>query len=74
MDAEDWNDRLIRLESAFMHLQHDHSQMNDAILGQQREIEALKQTVEQLRATIEGESPSDGLEVRDPLAEKPPHY
>jgi uncharacterized coiled-coil protein SlyX len=66
-------DRLVRIESALMHLSHDVEAMHEAIVGQQREIEGLRRTLERLQSMWEREV---GLtpEVRDPAAEKPPHY
>jgi len=67
------SDRLVRVESALMHLEHDVAQLNEAILMQQREIESLRRSIERFEAVLEREG---GLasEVRDPEAEKPPHY
>jgi uncharacterized coiled-coil protein SlyX len=66
-------DRLERIESALMHLSHDVEAMHQAMLGQQREIDGLRRTVERLQSLWERE---EGLtpEVRDAAAEKPPHY
>lgn len=67
------NDRLIRVESAMMHLEHDLGQMHQAILAQQREIDAIRRILERFEAVIEREGRLVS-EVRDPAAEKPPHY
>lgn len=66
-------DRLVRIESALMHLSHDVEAMHEAIIGQQREIDGLRRTLERVQSIWEREV---GLtpEVRDPAAEKPPHY
>lgn len=66
-------DRLVRIESALMHLSHDVEAMHQAIVGQQRELDGLRRTLERLQSIWEREM---GLtpEVRDPAAEKPPHY
>ena len=67
------NDRLIRIESALMQLDHDFQQVHQAMLAQQREIDAVRRGLERLEATLErGDRLSS--EVRDPEAEKPPHY
>jgi SlyX protein len=69
------NDRLIRLESALMHLGHDVEQMHQAILAQQRELEAFRRVIERLEAATEHEDRlAPESTVRDPAAEKPPHY
>lgn len=67
------NDRLIRLESALMHVEHDFGLMHQAILAQQREIDAIRRILERFEAVIEREGRL-ASEVRDPAAEKPPHY
>jgi|HubBroStandDraft_4_1064222.scaffolds.fasta_scaffold635188_2 uncharacterized coiled-coil protein SlyX len=66
-------DRLVRIESALMHLSHDVEAMHGAIVSQQREIDGLRRTLEKLQSMWEREV---GLtpEIRDPAAEKPPHY
>jgi uncharacterized coiled-coil protein SlyX len=66
-------DRLVRIESALMHLSHDVEAMHEAIISQQREIDGLRRTLERLQSILEREV---GLtpEVRDPAAERPPHY
>jgi uncharacterized coiled-coil protein SlyX len=66
-------DRLVRIESALMHLSHDVEAMHETIISQQREIDGLRRTLERLQSILEREV---GLtpEVRDPAAEKPPHY
>jgi uncharacterized coiled-coil protein SlyX len=66
-------DRLVRIESALMHLSRDVEAMHDAIVSQQREIDGLRRTLEKLQSMWEREV---GLtpEIRDPAAEKPPHY
>ena len=67
------NDRLIRVESALMHIEHDLGQMHQAILAQQREIDAIRRILERFETAIEREAQLSS-EVRDPASEKPPHY
>jgi len=66
-------DRLVRLESALMHLEHGVEQMHQALVLQQREIDALNRALERFEATWERQEPLSP-EIRDPAAEKPPHY
>jgi uncharacterized coiled-coil protein SlyX len=66
-------DRLVRLESALMQLEHDVEQMNESLVAQHRALEALRVTVERLEWRLDRES-SSSPETRDPEAEKPPHY
>jgi uncharacterized coiled-coil protein SlyX len=73
--ADAFSDRFVRLESALMHLTHDFEQMHQVLLAQQRDIQALQGTIEHLQSALDERiAPSSGSEVRDPLAEKPPHY
>jgi uncharacterized coiled-coil protein SlyX len=66
-------DRMIQIESALMHLAHDVEAMQQAIVGQQREVDAIRRVLERLQAAWDRE---EGLsqETSDPAAEKPPHY
>jgi uncharacterized coiled-coil protein SlyX len=66
-------DRLIQIESALMHLTHDVEAMHQAIVAQQREVDAMRRALEQLETAWERD---EGLasERRDSQAEKPPHY
>jgi uncharacterized coiled-coil protein SlyX len=66
-------DRLVRLESALMQLEHDVEQLNASLVAQHRALEALRVAVERLEWRLDRESPSPP-EIRDPEAEKPPHY
>lgn len=67
------NDRLVRIETALMHLTHDVETMQQAIIAQQREVDALRRTLDRVQAGRERE---EGLlpESRDPESERPPHY
>ncbi|MCA9041657.1 MAG: SlyX family protein [Planctomycetaceae bacterium] len=63
--------RIMELETLFTHLQHDVQQLNQVILEQQKQLDALHKKNEQLLQHIEElEKP----EERDPLQERPPHY
>jgi uncharacterized coiled-coil protein SlyX len=66
------NDRLVRIETALMHLAHDVEALNEAIVAQQREIDAVRRELERLKDDWEREQ--GPAETRDPAAEKPPHY
>jgi uncharacterized coiled-coil protein SlyX len=71
--TEPMADRLMRLESALMHVEHDVEQMHQAIVLQQREIDMLHRALERFEATFERQERLSP-EIRDPAAEKPPHY
>ncbi|MCA8986856.1 MAG: SlyX family protein [Planctomycetaceae bacterium] len=62
--------RLTNVESLLSHLQYDYDQLNQVVQKQQQQIEALQRQFQKLIDRIE---PS-GLELPDPLDEKPPHY
>jgi len=65
-------DRLTAIESALMHLQHDVEQMHEALVGYRGDLDALRNGIETVRGQVE--RLEAGPEVRDPKAEKPPHY
>lgn len=67
------NDRLTSVELLLTHLQHDFEQLSQVVFRQQAELDALRKELVLLDSrvvTLATEVP----EVRDPLAEKPPHY
>jgi SlyX protein len=65
------SDRLVRVETTLMHLEHDFEQLHEVVLSQNRQVEDLRRSLERLQSLLDQEGPS---EVRDPAAEKPPHY
>lgn len=65
-------ERLTAIETLLMHMQHELEQMNGALLGQQRDMDALRKELERLRGDVE--RLETGPESRDPKLEKPPHY
>ncbi len=67
------DERLIRLETALMQLEHDVEQLNQSLVAQHRALEALRVAVERLEWRLDRDSPASP-ETRDPEAEKPPHY
>jgi uncharacterized coiled-coil protein SlyX len=65
-------DRLVRLETAVAHLQHDFERLNQVTLDLQTELRQwtlrlsrLERQLEQLEAPPESHSPAD---------DRPPHY
>ena len=72
MTSTPTEDRLIRLETALAHTQHDLEQMHQALLSLHAELKSYRQEIARLerRVVSMGESP----EVRDPGEEQPPHY
>jgi SlyX protein len=66
------DDRIVELESAIAHLQHDFDQLNEMFLKQQAELNDLKRLLGRLEGEIS--QLAEVPEKRDPLAERPPHY
>lgn len=67
------DDRLTNVELLLTHLQHDFEQLSQVVFKQQAELDALRKELVLLDTrvvTLSTEVP----EVRDPQAEKPPHY
>jgi uncharacterized coiled-coil protein SlyX len=64
--------RLVAIETAVAHLQHDVEQFHRVLLDVQTELRTLQLAFNKLIARVNrlGEPP----EVRDPEAERPPHY
>lgn len=66
-------DRLTSVELLLTHLQHDFEQLSQVVFRQQAELAELRKELVLLDTrvvTLSTEVP----EVRDPQAEKPPHY
>ena len=72
MKPEPDESRLINLESAVSHLQHDLEQLNEAVLRQDQELTLLKQLAQRLESRL-GELADSEIE-HDPEADRPPHY
>ncbi len=73
MSASNTDDRITNVELLMTHLQHDFEQLSQVVFRQQAELNALRKELALLDTrvvTLSAESP----EVRDPQAEKPPHY
>ena len=65
-------DRLINLETAVAHLQHDLEQMHQALLSLHAELRGSRDQLAtfERRLLLLSESP----EIRSPQEERPPHY
>ena len=68
----DADNRLLDIETAVAHVQHDVEQFHRVLLDVQTELRTLQLAYNKLLARIDrlAEPP----EVRDPEAERPPHY
>lgn len=72
MTADSTEDRLIRLETALAHTQHDLEQMHEALLSLHAELRGNRQEIARLERRVV--SLGDTPEIRDPSEEQPPHY
>ena len=71
-DRDKVEQRLVRIESALAHLQHDLEELNTSLtrhFGRMQGFEARFTRIEH-----ELESMAEESDVRDPDNEKPPHY
>lgn len=66
------DDRLINLETAVAHLQHDLEQMHQVLLSLHAELRGSRDQLAtfERRLLLLSESP----EIRSPQEERPPHY
>ena len=64
-------DRLIAVESALAHLQHDFEQLHSVVLAQRAEIEKLRRELELLSGRVSRFEEDDLPDARE---ERPPHY
>jgi uncharacterized coiled-coil protein SlyX len=67
------DDRLVRLETSILQLEHDLEQLNESMVAQHRALETLRVAVERLEWRLDRDSAAPP-ETRDPEEEKPPHY
>jgi uncharacterized coiled-coil protein SlyX len=64
--------RVTELEIRCMQLQQDFDNLNQVVLGQQRELFAWRAAFARFETRLD--NLSDPEPPRDPLAERPPHY
>lgn len=65
-------ERLIRIESALAHLQHDIEQLNQSLTDHFQRLKGFEQRFTRVEHEIE--VLTEATEHQDPGAEKPPHY
>lgn len=72
MSEQNLPERMMNLEMAVSHLEHNIDQMHSVLLSVQEEIKAIRDQMAKMerRITSAAETP----EQRDPLEERPPHY
>ncbi len=63
--------RMIELETRFSHQEHLLAQLDDALVGQRREIDALTAEVRRLKTALEAARTRDESTF---VNERPPHY
>ncbi|MEO2019883.1 MAG: SlyX family protein [Fuerstiella sp.] len=71
-DPASVEERLVRIESALAHLQHDVEELNASLTAHFRRVKGFE--VRFTRIEHELESKTEESDVRDPESEKPPHY
>jgi len=64
--------KIVSLESAVAHLQHEFEQLNGVVIEQVRVLERLKDSIVALESRLE--SPGEDNEPFDPHLDRPPHY
>ena len=70
--SSDTDDRLIRLETAVAHLQHDLEQLNQALVNLHVELKGSREQMARFeRRLLQLAEPG---ETRDADDERPPHY
>ena len=70
-------DRIIELEMRVSFQEDTLTQLNDALISQQRQIDQLRAQVRDLRDELEARidaASTDAVERRNPRDEIPPHY
>ena len=65
-------ERLIRLESALAHLQHDIDSLNQSLTEHFRRLQSFETRFTRIEHEIQ--TMAEGPEIRDPGSERPPHY
>lgn len=69
---EDLADRLVQIESAVAHLQHDVEGLNTALTGYYRKVQKFEERFVHIEHELE--SMNQGSDERPLEDEKPPHY
>jgi SlyX protein len=65
-------ERVVDLELLVTHLQRDIETLNQVVLDQRKELDALQRLIARLDDRVA--QMGEGDEPRDLVAEKPPHY
>ena len=72
MSESEVDDRIIRLETAVAHLQHDLEQMHQALVSLHAELKGSRDQLARFERRLR--QLSEPPEMRDPGDERPPHY
>lgn len=70
--APEDSERLLRLETAVAHLQHDFERLHHVALDLQTELRALSLHLQRLEQRLE--QAAEPPETRSPADERPPHW
>lgn len=65
-------DRLVRIETAMAHLQHDVEELNQSLTEHFRRLQNFEQRFTRIEHEIS--SLTEGPDGRDAESERPPHY
>lgn len=72
MTSTDPDQRLIDLEMAVAHLEHELEQMHSVLLAVQSELATAREWISKLERRLQ--LASEPPEEREPSLERPPHY
>lgn len=67
------SERIVALETLFTHIEHAVGELNQVVLAQQKQIEALERTIRAMRTELDSLAGAVHQTPR-PQDEKPPHY
>ena len=62
-------ERMVEIESKIAHQEHAHEQLNEVVYDQQKQIEALRKQLVQLKQRLEDRDNQEPIEDAPP-----PHY
>jgi SlyX protein len=71
MNADDAEKRLVEIETKLAFAENLLDELNAVVYRQQKEIDALREALRQLRDQVEASASPEPLDAGD---EKPPHY
>lgn len=69
---EPLSNRVTEMELRWMHVQQDFEALNEVVISQQKELDAIRAILGRFETRLDGMM--DPEPPRDPLVERPPHY